>query len=502
MSDHESIGEIARTLREIKERKDLGYQKTEEHAEAIADLAAAMEKVDKFMAGDEAATQAHMEQLTKAFEPLLEKQLEARFEAMKGKFDLLTNDRIMGRIDATGFKLEQKMLMRRQDLSRYFQKDMVSDIRTLQNLRDEALIVGHIMFHTNRKAGDEELTLKQQIAQTNAFKQFKEFYTRAMDSATTAEGLELIPTDFSAQILDVVAINLKLFPTFPSLTMPASPFKLPVATSDDVGFKAPESLTDSFLTEANKIAALTPGTTNVTFTAQKAGALAVFSEEVREDAVIAVVPFLREKLGNSIGNAIERAILDGDTTGTHMDNDVSAATDARKLWNGIRKDVVPDTNGVDLATLDLTNVRSLRKKLAAEFAEDPEQLVYAVSVDTMLKVLEFPEFVTVDKFGPNATILRGQIGRIDNIPVLTSKYVRTDVHATGVNTTGESNDKGVMYLYNRNAYMWGSRRAVTLKFGETIWTDQGLLVATMRGDFQKLRAGKVVAAVGKNLTVG
>src|SRR5690606_8435517 len=204
----------------------------------------------------------------------------------------------------------------------------------------------------------------------------------------------------------------KVAALFPSVTMPTSPFKLPVATSDDIGFKAPESITDEFLTEANKIGTITPQTTNITFTAQKPGALAVFSEEVNEDSIIAIVPFLRGKLGMAIANARERAILDGDTAATHQDNAVTSPTDARTLWNGIRKDVDPTNNGVDLSTFDLTTLRTLRQALDPEFAEDSEQLAYIVSVGTMLKMMDFDELVTVDKFGPNATILRGQVGRL------------------------------------------------------------------------------------------
>jgi HK97 family phage major capsid protein len=94
------------------------------------------------------------------------------------------------------------------------------------------------------------------------------------------------------------------------------------------------------LNDANKIPTITPGTGNVTLTAKKLGCLTVFSEEVSEDFVIAIIPFLRNKLGNAIASAIERAILDGDTTATHMDNDVTASTDARKAWIGLRKDAI------------------------------------------------------------------------------------------------------------------------------------------------------------------
>src|SRR5690606_20009392 len=168
--------------------------------------------------------------------------------------------------------------------------------------------------------------------------------------------------------------------------------------------------------------------------------------------------------------------------------------------NGIRKDVDPTNNGVDLATFNLTNLRSLRQALDPEFAEDSEQLAYVVSVGTMLKMMDFDELVTVDKFGPNATILRGQVGRLDNIPVITSKYIREDVAATGVNTGAGPNDKTYLVLANRTAYMLGLRRGIQIKMGESIWTDQGIMVVTERLDFQKVRPNKTVSAIGVNIT--
>lgn len=497
MSKKMSKEEILQTLKEIREARKSGADN--ERLQGALD--ATIEKLDALtaqMANDPVKEKAE-EEWQRMIDDAVEKQLEERWKAEREKFGLNRNDQVLGLIDKTGFTLEQRMFLTEPELQRYYGPSQVGEIRSLQELWDESLIVGHILHWSRKRQGMNEKSLRETIKETRAYQQFAE-RAAAMNTSQTGEGLELIPTDFSAQILDVVAVSLKVAALFPSVTMPTSPFKLPVATSDDIGFKAPESITDQFLTEANKIGTITPQTTNITFTAQKPGALAVFSEEVNEDSIIAVVPFLRGKLGMAIANARERAILDGDTAGSHQDFDVTSATDARKLWNGIRKDVDPSNNGVDLATFNLTNLRSLRQELDPEFAEDSEQLAYVVSVGTMLKMMEFDELVTVDKFGPNATILRGQVGRLDNIPVLTSKYVREDVTANGVNENGGVNTKTYVVLANRNAYMVGLRRGIQIKMGESIWTDQGIMVVTERLDFQKVRPNKTTAAIGVNIT--
>ena len=112
----------------------------------------------------------------------------------------------------------------------------------------------------------------------------------------------------------------------------------------------------------------------MTLTAKKLGALTVFSEEVSEDSIIAIIPFLRNKLGNAIANSVERAILDGDVTATHQDFDVTAATDARKAWPGIRKDCIAGASTYDFGVAPITasDFLTLRGKMNDAYSEDSE----------------------------------------------------------------------------------------------------------------------------------
>lgn len=483
-------------LRAIREARQQGNKSAEELRGALDNLQTKVDNLAQFLPLDPQKLEAD-EKWMKLLDSVCERQLKAAWEADKER------GRLNGQlVDATGFTFVQRHLLNTRELERYYEPATVAQIRTMQNLADEALLVGNIMHSTARRNGQSNEPLPDNyIRQTRAYKQLMKL--RAMDTATATEGLEWIPTEFSGQLYDVVTVSLKVAALFAEIPMPTSPFKLPVATSDDIAFLVGEQLTDNFLTETNKMGALTPGTTNVTLTAKKLGALAVFSEEVNEDSIIAIVPFLRGKLGNAIANGIERAILDGDTAATHQDNDVSAANDARKAWNGIRKDTL--STAIDIqaaggeAAFAAADLLRMRGVLDPAFAEDPDSLAYIVSVNSMLKMMAFPEMVTVDKLGPQATILRGQVGMIWGSPVLTSKYARTDVAATGVNTGAGPNTFAVIYLANRNGYVRGNRRGVTIKTAEAIWSDQGVMAVTWRGDFQKLRPGSKVAALGRNV---
>src|SRR5262245_12339077 len=458
MSEKEEAAknEMLAELRAIREARERGEKV--DHRVGILE-----EKIDKYASVLPPDPPAFQKVIDDAVDKQVEKQLKAARDADKER------GRINGQlVDATGFTFEQRQGLQRRDLERYYDPSTVGRIRTLQELQDEALLVGFILHESAKRAQMTNDPLPTNfIRQTRAYKQLMKY--RAMDTLTASEGLEWVPTEFSGQLFDVITIALKVAGLFASLTMPTPVFKLPVATTDDIAFLVPENITDAFLNDANKMPTITPGTANVTLTAKKLGALTVFSEEVNEDAIIAIIPFLRTKLGNAVANAIERAIIDGDTTATHMDYDVTATTDARKAWIGLRKDTITSATTYDVqvavtgppaeaagafTSQDLLRLRGL---LDDAYAENPDDLAYIMSVATSIKVLALPELITVDKFGPNATILRGQIGAIFGTPVITSKYSRMTLAATGVNTSAGPNNTGSVVLVKRYGWCLGTR---------------------------------------------
>jgi HK97 family phage major capsid protein len=502
MDKETALAEMNAELRAIREAREKGNKSALEMQGALTTLQDKVDKLAGFLPLDPKKL-AEDEAWLKLWDGIAERQVRAAWIAHGDRSRL--NGQI---IDATGFTFEQRHGMHNDQLVRYYDGSTLAQIRMTQELADEAYLVGSILHGHAIKAGETNEPLPNRyIKNTRAFKQLQK--VRAMDTLTATEGLEWIPTEFSGQLFDVVTLSLKVAAMYTSITMPTSPFKLPVAITDDIAYLIPESITDGFLLDANKFPTITPGTANVTLTAKKLGTMAVYSEEVTEDSIIAVIPFVRGKLGNAIANAIERASLDGDTTATHMDNDVTAANDARKAWNGLRKDSIASSTTYDVAVttgggeaeFTAKDLLKLRGKLDPAFAEDSEQLAYITSVNTMLQMMAFPELITVDKFGPNATIVRGQVGRIWNTPVLSSKYARTNVAATGVNTGAGPNTFAVVYLTNRNGYIYGNRRGVTIKAGEAPWTDQGWMVVSWRGEFTKLYPGSKVNALGINVPV-
>lgn len=312
---------------------------------------------------------------------------------------------------------------------------------------------------------------------------YQERYTelgKALDSATATEGLEFVPTGFSQDLIDRIRIAARTGELFREIQMPTDPFKLPAKA---IARKRAKQMSESKEDNAAKAPAVTPGTRSITLDAKKLAARVLWSLDLDEDSIIAMGPFLRDEIIEAVGYALEGAYINGDTTATHQDTDTAAlaADVAEKVWKGLRKNALANSATVDLSTFNAANLIAMRTKLG-RYGADPRKLAWIVSVVGLAKLMGLAELITLDKLGPQATILTGQVAQLFGSPVIVSEEVRDDVDATGVNGSS-GNTKSTINLVNRDGFLRGQRRALTVKQKQDIETDQEIIVATWRGDF-------------------
>lgn len=164
------------------------------------------------------------------------------------------------------------------------------------------------------------------------------------------------------------------------------------------------------------------------------------SEDLSQDSVPAIMEKLRREVVMGVARSEERAYLDGDDSVTHMDADVTAATEFRKAFKGLRKrgldnsanDSVYDHNG-DAPSKEL--FRQLLKK-AKRFASEKGDLawIFGTSIGTDLVTGAIPELFTAFAFGGPASNVTGQVPPVFGIKGVESEWVREDLAATGVYT--------------------------------------------------------------------
>jgi HK97 family phage major capsid protein len=225
----------------------------------------------------------------------------------------------------------------------------------------------------------------------------------------------------------------------------------------------------------------------------------VFSEELSEDSIIPVMPLVRRNIVIAIATAIEQAIINGDTTGSHQDSDVTVATDARKAWMGYRK-CAQSSAKVSLSTFTGDTLMSVRKAMG-KYGVNPGDLALVVGISGYMQLLNLRDaqnnqlVTTLEKYGSGATILTGELARIYGIPIIVSEHMRETLNATGV-YDGSTTTKTILLIVYKPGFLIGNRRMLTIKSAEDITTDQTVLVATQRLAFAPIYSAATDYTVG------
>jgi len=229
----------------------------------------------------------------------------------------------------------------------------------------------------------------------------------------------------------------------------------------------------------------TPGTRKITLDPIRFGVMVQVEDEVTEDSAVAMSTFIRDELVTAMARSIDDAIVNGDTSVTHQDSDVTASNDHRKMWNGLRKLTLAAAKLDASNTVSVANLRAVWNKMrnGNNIYGNPEDLVIVTSLPGYLKLLTMAEVLTTDKATDRATILSGKLEQVLGIPVIMSSVVRTDLNASGV-YDGTTTNRTIIQLVNRRAFVIGDKRKVTVESDRDIRYGREFFVVTARMDFE------------------
>jgi hypothetical protein len=309
---------------------------------------------------------------------------------------------------------------------------------------------------------------------------------KAMDTAETGAGAELVITQFDPTIINQVRLDLKVSSLFQHVPMASPTFKLPVEVGPATAYIVPENTAD---TGQTAITASNVGTGQVTFTATSLGAMVRISKELTQDSIVPYVPLIQRGLLRGLAVGLENALINGDTTGTHQDSDTTGSTNVAKAFKGLRKHALANNYKYDNGggAITLSNMRNTRK-LMGIYGVNPNDLVWIVGPSVYIQMLNIAEVLTMDKFGPNATVVTGQLAQVDGIPVVVSPHMRENLNASGV-YDGTTTTKATAILAHREGFLIGDRQTIELDQDDTPKEyRQRKLLADTRVDFQPAHA--------------
>ena len=306
---------------------------------------------------------------------------------------------------------------------------------------------------------------------------------KTLVTGTTNSGAELIATDLSSELLNRMYLESDLAAEFVAseIDMPTKSFELPIRTTRPTFYTGAEN-PGSNPTESS------PATANVTLTAQKLIGRTNFSYEADEDAIIAVLPMVTENLASAAADALEGAIINGDTTATHMDSDIHAVTNHHaKLFKGLRKYANAGSLSRSLATggISATNVLTLKKDML-RWGLKPSDLLIVAGVKGYADFIGLDETLTADKVGSDqARILTGMAPSLYGSKILVSSQVREDLTSAGI-YDGVTETKGSFLMIHRPSWMLGVRKGFTVEIDRDIQQQVNIVVASFRRDLKPL----------------
>jgi hypothetical protein len=308
--------------------------------------------------------------------------------------------------------------------------------------------------------------------------ELKNALQKALSTAAGVGG-DFLPTPLATEFIDLVREKTFCRQVFRVQKMPNKVWDFPkILGGPKVYYEATEGT-------AAIETSVTTGT--IRLTAKKFIAQIKASMELFEDANADFDAIIRDHFAAGMAEAEEETFIVGDRSHTASAMTEGAATevnwyvkDHRLAWNGLLTlagDIVGTlsmgnraANRVDAsgAAISTTLIRQMLYNLG-KYGRNYSNLILILNPWSSNQLLDDTKLVTLEKYGPKATIFTGEIGKLyGKITVLTSDFC-TD---------------GYGVLTHKGNAIVGDRRLVKMKSEEIIENDQKRIVISQRADMQ------------------
>jgi len=211
-------------------------------------------------------------------------------------------------------------------------------------------------------------------------------------------------------------------------------------------------------------------------TTKKLVSRSYIGNETEEDAILPILPLIRESMVRSHARAIESSLLVGNAAdgpfgvaGASYDGLIKLAIDDshRQFMNG----------NVATAVMTAAQLLGIRKKMG-KYGVRAEDVVYIVSQNSYFELLEDVEFQDMNLVGNQATKINGQVGQ-----VFGSKVIICDEFKNATNSIYTA-----VAVYTRN-YLRPVLRGLTVESDYLVESQKRVLVASQRVGFIDLMDG-------------
>ena len=225
----------------------------------------------------------------------------------------------------------------------------------------------------------------------------------------------------------------------------------------------------SFGTTASTGSAQVHALKEITLSAFKVATLEYVAYEEEEDALMVILPIIRDGMIRRVARAVDKAYLLG------------AGSGADPVKGLALYDATSAVTATQAGVATIANMRALRKDLGA-WGLDPAEVTYIVSTEVYYDLLDDTTFQTMNQVGVQATLLTGQVGSIGNSPVLVSSSFPSKP-ATGTSST--TTNYGAIAFAAGN-FIAGNQRGLRFDTQDMAETQRRVLVASLRTGLQQV----------------
>jgi len=308
--------------------------------------------------------------------------------------------------------------------------------------------------------------LGKSIDQTEIGKQLIEKATRFSDTDWE--------TTWNSTIFEGIQNRVVVEPQFQSIAMNARVMNFPFNpdTGADATWVAAGAYNDgdavgTAFNDASSGTTQAHGLTEVSMTAHKLATREYIGYEEEEDALIPVAGIVRDAIIRRMARTSDASIL-----GTGV---AAPFTELEELAGGHAGNTVTTGSATDLCSV--AEILTARKNMG-QWGMNPADLVVFLSQAAYYGLLDATEVVTVDKYGDNATIKAGELGKLWGMSLVVSDAF--EATATG---------KAQAIIVNPNNYLIGNYRNLTVETATDVVAQQKAMVATRRFGFIAKEAG-------------
>jgi HK97 family phage prohead protease len=309
-----------------------------------------------------------------------------------------------------------------------------------------------------------------------------------MEKVNQHSGVEVSSADFeqvvSTNIERDIENELVLAPLFREIAMTSANMIIPIlpdagyaefASGTAAGGSAPYGNLD---TRGDTVGAPYTGVTMTerTLSTKKLISQSYLGNETEEDAILPILPLIRESMVRSHARGIENAILAGDDADGVYGTSGAAFEGLLHLARN-DSDYTQSATAFATDTVTAAELLSMRKNMG-KYGVNPADVVYVVSQRTYFELLEDPEFQDANLVGDMATKLSGEIGQVFGSRVLLCDEFKTPAVGTFA-----------AIAVNPRNFVLPRLRGVTVESDYEVAAQRRVLVASQRIGFTDLIDG-------------